>query len=844
MHGTADLGCASISDPTNGRVEKWGLPDPFRALQLDEVMPGLAPFGLGDGPAAAPNILDVSQPYGVLVGEGFPGGRPYFRSAVEGVGRYLTADSSVVDTYPDIPKIPEMSQAICSVWLAKSGAVPSNTENMIGMLVGSTLGVVTSYAMGGESGGPRYPATEITARWILSPGVPIVSLKVDDSYNQKRKTSARVWAVALNALGEVYYLTETPASVQGQAKGEDVTKNAWYAGRSVYWHLIDSTRRTARADDLDKNAIKGAYSPRSPSHSMNLSKGQLAAEAREIEKFLRHKPAHFRRVCQGWDMQRKLEVDFASDDGFGAGETIMVIDCGLAEGHPARIQRHTRSLISQEFQNSSVVLAPPAPPAPVRPSLFGSVESPPAETSEPRDQEPPKPSSPALSTSSDVPPFLHEWEVSSLDLKGQHHVTITCSAYDCSSNAVLTLAEDPLVVTQDEIPGRRARLFAVGTDHGTVLVWNGREDPKTAQVAPVRFIDTESPEISSVALTALYLVHGGSDGLVQAWDPLASTLEPVRTVNAKTTGRVPRHFTTMNPNLRDTDYCAVGAIHLDPDATVLRGVVSFGALLRYWTYSSTSHGTGRRRRLRHSDVHGRLASRRQGGGVTGFIAGEEAELRRENELQTREQTRLRNRFGVGALGDLTEEEALRYAQMVSEEAFQLEELPRTSDSAADASLDTASTFSETTVDTVTPEPSVTDITPPPATAPGVPPQIPDEDGYEQQIQQAIRLSLMEGVNENGQSPPGISSDNHEFSVTYKIKPRKKNKHSGHDSPAAWQTGSSSRAEPRDDDLELALKLSMQDHDTLPLEVGLGVQQDEFPSLDTEGVGKGKGVQRW
>lgn len=850
MHGAADLGCASISDPTNGRVEKWGASDPFRALQLDEIMPQLVPYGLGDGPAATPNVLDVSLPYGILTGEGFPGGRPYFRGSAEGVGRYLVADSSVVDTYPDIPKIPEMSQSICSVWIAKSSAVPSNTDNMIGMLVGSTLGVITSYAIGGESGGPRHRAGEITARWILSPGVPIVSIKVDDNYNQKRKTSARVWAVALNALGEVYYLTEAPASVQTQIKGEDVTKNAWYAGRSVYWHLIDSTRRMARADDLDKNATKGAYSPRSPSNSMNLSKGQLTAEAREIEKFLRHKPSHFRRVCQGWDMQRKLEVDFASDDGFGAGEHILVIDCGLVEGCPAHIQRYTRSTISQEFQNASVILAPTVPSAPVQPSLFGPVEPIPTEESvaeEPAAQEEQlaKPPSPALSTCSDAPPLLHEWDVSALDMKSQPHAVITCSAYDCSSNATLTMPEDPLVETQDEIPGRRSRLFAVGTDYGTVLVWNGRQDPKTAMVAPVRFIDTESPEISSVALTALYLVHGGIDGLVQAWDPLASTMEPVRTINAKTTGRVPRHFTTMNPTLRDTDYCAVGAIHLDPDATILRGVVSFGALLRYWTYSSTSHGSGRRRRLRHSDVHGRLASRRQGGGVTGFIAGEEAELRRENELQAREQNRLRNRFGVGALGDLTEEEALRYAQMVSEEAYLFEQ-PRTSDSAADASLDTASTFSETTVDTVTPEPSVTDTTPPPATAPGISPIASEEDDYEQQIQQAIRLSLMEGVNENVQSPP---SDNHDFPVTYKIKPNKKNKPLGSNSPAAWQTGSSSRPEPRDDDLELALKLSMQEQDMsfidvdVDLDAGLGLDE-AFPSLDTEGVGKGKGVQRW
>ncbi|KAF5023518.1 hypothetical protein F66182_4430 [Fusarium sp. NRRL 66182] len=843
IHGAADLGVASISDPTNGRIEKWGFMDPFSSMQLDEVFPNLLPFGLGEGPAATPNVLDVSQPYGLLAGEGFPGGRPYFRASNENRGRYLGADSGVVDTYPDIPKIPEMSEAICSVWLAKAANVLASTQSMVGMLTGSTLGVVTSYAIGGDSGPQRYQTGEVTARWVLSPGVPIISLKVDDNYSQKRKSAARVWAVALNALGEVYYLTETPTG-QNQAKSEDITKNAWFAGRSVYWHLLDSTRRVARPDDLDKNAIKGAYSPRSPSNSLNLSKSQLAAEAREIEKFLRQKPAHFRKVCEGWDMQRKLEVDFANDDGHGAGENIFVVDCGLAEDCPARIVRYTRSLVPQELeaQSCSVILAP-APQTPssaTQPSLFGSTS---AETLEVPEQKVLESVSPVSVSSFDSATHVDEWESCPMVLKGQSHATITSVAMDCSNTAVLTLNEDPLCTEEEEIPGRRSRLFGIGTDAGAVVVWNARADAKGTGIDPLRRIQTESPAVSCVALSALYVVHGGSDGLVQAWDPLASTLEPVRTLNARSNGRVPRHMTTMNPTLDESTYSAVGAIYLDPDPTILRGVVSFGAFLRYWAYSSAIHASGRKRRLRHSDVHGRLASRRQGGAVTGFIAAEEAEIKRENEQKAKEQNRLRNRFGVGALGDLTEEEGLRYAQMVSEEAFLFEEQRRTSDSAADASLDTSSTFSETTVDTVTPEPSVAEMVSPPAASAEDTGRAPTEDEYEQQIQQAIRLSLMEGVNENT-SPQAASSGDYEFSLTYKPRAGKKAKPLGTSSPGTCKKGSSSLAEPRDYDLELALKLSMEDQGISAVEWGLGVEHEEFPALETEGVGKGKGVQRW
>ncbi|KAJ6444339.1 F-box and WD domain protein [Purpureocillium lavendulum] len=868
VQGTADLGVATLSDPTCGRIERWGFQDPFSAAQLEEVTPNLVPYGLGDGPAAAPNVMDVSQPYGVLSGEGFPGGRAYFRGADELCGRYLGTESGVVDTYPDIPKIPEMSDAVCSVWIAKAPAVLTATQSLCGMLTGSALGVVTAYSLGWDPSGPRHASGDMTARWVLSPGVPIISLKVDDAYNVKRKSSARVWAVALNALGEVFYLTETLAPPLSRASSDDVTKQAWLAGRSVYWHLVEGTRRVARPDDLDKNALRGAYSPRSPSVSMKLSKEQLAAEAREIEKFMLHKPAHFRKVCEGWDMRRRLEVDFAADDSKGAGEGIFVIDCGLAEDRPACVRRFSRILapVQTDVSTRERHSAAPSPPR-AAPSLFGAVGSEaPVNTSPPEPisprPPPPTPLAPANGVES-----LHEWQSSHFELRSHGHAVITSSALDCSLQSLHTLTEDPLNVAAEgstlsartklkldattlEIPGRRARLLAIGTKGGTVLVWNGRHEP-SEEVRPLRIVQTDSPEISCLAISALYLVHGGSDGLVQAWDTLASTTDPIRTLNARSNGRVPRHMMVMNPALREGSYSAVGAIYLDPDPTILRGILSFGAFLRFFTYSSANHATGRKRRLRHSDVHGRLASRRLGGAVSGYIAAEEAELRRENEQRAREQTRLRRRFGVGALGDLTEEEALRYAQMVSEEAYVQEEQRRASDSAADASLDTASSISETTASTVTPEPSVVDASPKPNNV-----VTDDESEFEQQIQQAIRLSLLEGVNDMGQSPRGNNSGDFGYAITVKPKGGRKSKASGSasSSPPASHTPingtaaeSSQPAANDDEDLAIALSLSMQDQEppSDPLSTaGSAAEQDDFPPLESEGIGKGKGVRRW
>lgn len=868
VQGASDLGACTLSDPTSGKIEKWGFDDDATFAQLDEVFPNLVPYGRGEGPASCPNVMDVSQPYGFIAGEGFPGGRAFFRGTTEMRGRYLSADAGVVDTYPDVPRIPEMSEGICSVWMAKSSAVPAATAAVVGMLTGSTLGIVTAYSLGWDPSGHRYSNGDITARWVISPGVPIVCLKVDENYGVKRKSKGRVWAVALNALGEVYYLTEAPVNTQERAKGDDAVRHAWLTGRSVYWHLVEPTRRTAQPDELDKNTTRGAYSPRSPTNSMKLTKDQMAAEAREIEKFLRYKPSHFRKVCQGWDMQRRLEVDFANEDDNGAGESIFVVDCGLVDDRPPSVRRYMRTKATGMYTSTSSGRATPTPP-----SIFGPVatgESMAAESPEP--QSPFSPPSTPMPDGSASPTPQHDWHDHVLHLKGFAGTTISASAIDNSSHAVLTLSEDPLHVAGEvanaptshgkergaaEIPGRRARFLAIGSKSGAVLVWNAREVVKAAELQPVRVIQTESPEISCLGITSLYLVHGGSDGLVQAWDPLGSALDPIRTLNSRSNGRVPRHMLTMNPALAHGNYSAAGAIFLDADPTVLRGVVSFGAFMRYWSYSSTGHPTGRKRRVRHSDMHGRIASRRQGGTSSRYIAAEEAELRRENEQKAREQTRLRNRFGVGTLGDLTEEEAIRYAQMISEEAFLLEQR-RASDSAADASLDTASSWSETTTDTVTPEPSVAEP------AQSISGATEDEDEYEQQIQQAIRLSLLEGVNDLGQSPRGHSSGDYEFPVRIKPQGRKGSKSSrsgsGPHSPSnnahtpimGSQAGPSTHATSQDEDLALALSLSLQDQESAsPSSAGRGnnIEADDFPPLASsddasQSRAKGKGVSRW
>ncbi|KAJ4300213.1 hypothetical protein N0V88_002883 [Collariella sp. IMI 366227] len=724
IHGTRDLGVATISDPTTGKIEKLGLDDPFSFQQLDEMFPYLEFYGVGDGPAAVPNVMDVSQSFGFAGGEGFPGGHVYYKGPSQLRGRYLGHghDHGLVEGIPEIPKIPGLIDAVSSIWIAKSSGVTSMTQNMIGIMTGSTLGVVTSYALGNDSTGPRYAEGDMTARWVLSPGVPIIDIKVDDQYCLRRKALGRVWAVALNALGEVYYLTEVPTPSTAKGKSENSIRDAWNAGRTAFWELVESTRRTANEDEFDKNAVSGTYSPRSSAISMNLSKEQVVAEAREIEQFFRQTPAHFKRTSQGWDMLRKLEVDFAAGNEKASGETIVVITCGNEEGVPASIRRFVKGAPPSEKSSPSGALTPVAPVAPYQ-SIFGG--NAPAETSQPNLEVKSNGNgkSPALSGSTtprlgSIPGKLsvEQWQTSEFAFKHNPTTEITASAIDLSNYAVIAAFEDPLLTDlpssgtstpgtpiakqgTGEIPGRRARLLAIGTNAGSIIVWNMRDTAPSA-VHPLRVIQTESPEITALAISALYLVHGGSDSLVQAWDPLASSFEPLRTLNAKSSGRIPRHILATNPALQHANYFAVRAIFLDPNPTVLRGILAFGTFIRFWTYSSTNQAPGRKRRLRHADIHGRLASRRNTGTVSSYIAAEEAELRHEQERRVREVERLRKRFGVGVLD---EEEALQYAQMMSQEAFAMDEMRRASDTGGSAT--TASEVGSV-AETVISEPSL------------------------------------------------------------------------------------------------------------------------------------------
>jgi hypothetical protein len=642
-------------------------------------------WGLGSGAAVGnDNPMDVSATNGLVYGEGIPGGRAYWYTAQPGaVGKILPSPISqdpttVEESSIGVPRSSGVSAGVSALYIAKGRSIPAISGGLVGMLCGFGSGIISSYSLGHSMWmDKRLEPGERTASWILSPGVPIISIAVDESYSPKRHTQNRIWAVALNALGEVFYLTKFPRRPPAESRARFGTRLDWKTGRSVHWTLIESTRRAAKPDPFNDREVDGSYTPRSSWDGMCLSAAQVRAETSEMETFLSMTPMDFRQTCQGWDMQRRMEVDFAGDDGHYAGEAVAVFECGVGEDGNVDARRHVRFRIKPKDGdgNHSVTAAPGREHLQAGRRSASPVQGPASVT--------------ATDASADPPATLEEWRSSTLSFGTKRKTRITAVAMDCSKFATMTLSEDPAVrgsgdarskVPVESISGRRGRFIAAGTDTGVIYLWDMRSAmPRSAEsttcLSPLRVMHTESPQISSLAMTALYLVHGGSDGLVQVWDPLASKMEPIRTLWARLRGGSRQAILGLQsglPPALEINLLAAGTAMLDPDPTVLSGVIAMGTYVHPWSFVTGSGKAGGKRRRRRAGERGSSTpspAQVRRADLALLLEEEVKEALAEQKAIRRERQRLASRFGAGWLG---EDDELQLALMLSQETFERE----------------------------------------------------------------------------------------------------------------------------------------------------------------------------
>ncbi|KAF3490797.1 F-box and WD domain-containing protein [Arthroderma uncinatum] len=844
VHGAGEEGIATLSDPSSRKsgVGKWGLLSESRMFNhFSESYPGEAQWGLGSGNLIGnPNVMDVSQPYGMIYGEGCPQGRVYFLSASEKRGRFLSLPAPQPQHGLGIPSMNATSPSICATWIAKSAEILKLTNGLCGIITASSSGILTSYALGPHPAyDQRFGRGQVTARWALCPGVPIIAIKVDGSFSTKRLSQRRIWLTVLNALGEVFYLTDIPRGLDTyqRLEPEELETVAWQTGRTVSWEMVEDTRRVPVPDPLNKLSTNASYSPRSSSNAMGLDRSQITTETKDIEKFLALKPLHFRKVYQGWDMKRKLEVDFAGDDGQGAGESIMVLNCSSSDDQVASVKRFTRVKVVEHMSLDSLGSSPPAQVSAIGSSLFGRTGS-----------EGVLPSSDPLCSpissvynDSNLAPSTVGWRVSNLTFEDPKSAEITACALDMSTFARLTKFEDPLLgmcgssavssqsstpfsmssnplSSSSEIPGQRARYMAVGTSLGSVFVWDIRAAvSQNAQVVnnitPIRIIRTDSPQISSLALTALYLVHGGNDGLVQAWDYLASSTQPIRTLNSRFSSRARRRLIQADTANQDVghNFFAAGAICLDQDPTRLRGIVALGTQLRYWAYSSSAADQykSNKRRIRYSPRGNNSSPETQRfnnsgrGALTDYIMNEKAELERQRIAKEKEHAHLSGRFGTDLLGmDASEEDLLAYACLLSEESYTSDERNRRGSESSSVGSSSSETVASN--ETFSANPLTRQVSTPTL-------DTVDEE-LEPGLAEAIRRSLQDSTT-NPQNQVNNFLD--EESIGRRLSP--------FSSPGLPATSSQAIV----DDLEFAIQLSLAEQrgQTEP-----GSPQEEFPTL--------------
>ncbi|KAJ5239014.1 hypothetical protein N7468_003633 [Penicillium chermesinum] len=849
IHGASEQGIASASDPSAVKVSTWGLADHQMFRHFADIFPGDAQYGLGAGEMVGmPNSMDVSQPYGMIYGEGCPQGRSYFISTTEQRGRFLGLSDLGSHPQLGIPAVNMITHAICSVWIAKSASILKATGGLVAMMSGSSSGILSSYALGPHpTYERRYERGQVTARWALCPGVPIIGIAVDDNFSTRRHSQRRVWAVVLNALGEIFYLTEIPRQpeVPSNAKlnAEQSDELAWKTGRTVRWELLEMSRRTARPDPFNLELVDGSYSPRSSSDSMQLDPNQIAAETREIEKYLSFKPKHFRKV------------DFAGDDGKGAGESVVVLVPGTEGVQDASIRRFIRGTSETHLPSSTTG----GSRDPVR-SLFGG---PVGNSSPSLGEESIPPSRSSVRSAHENPPLNTEWRVSDFVFGDRKPVEITTAAIDNSTFATITADEDPLLGMSGsshssaisspvlphlaqprssfEVPGQRARYLAVGTATGSIFVWDMRalasqHADVINSIAPVRVIQTESPRVSCVALTSLYLVHGGNDGLVQAWDPLASSTRPIRTLNSRFSSRARRRLVQAELSTLGVgnNYFAASAICLDPDPTVLRGMVSLGTHLRYWSYSSSGADQykSNKRRLRRTARSsngvgdGQRFTTSGRGAIQDFIEDERIEIERQSIEDAKERAHLSNRFGVDLLGpDVDEEQLLAYAQLLSEEAYTSASAKR-GDQTAIASSVTSTSLSDAV------GPSSFGIGG--VSSSSSPNQDPIDDQVDDDLAEAIRLSLLDS-----KATPEPFDQTPSIPIKYAKGVQKQL------TPSPPRMASAGRSDQKEmDDLEFAIQLSLAENRSREEPE----EWEEFPALSpplssTRSSGKGKGRAR-
>jgi len=537
----------------------------------------------------------------------------------------------------------------------RNGGVCETTGTAV--IVGNSRGFVRMFSIL-RTGGINHVYQNHS--FCLCPGVPIAQIKVDEDYLPRRLKQNRPWITVISALGEVYYLRKSPLG--STVKDWQMIPQTARIPTDLYYEVFPDLPDTVSGECLKQNV------------------------AERTALLLKMDYYKIRELWQGCRMDWIVEVDWAGEniitgrtgsESYWHGTLVERADVPLRRYHP----RKRESAVSDSFVAGAGVVRRPTD-IPSKESLFGD--------------------DPGIYTlSAELPEegrlsdLGDEWLCTELCLNRESFSRITAYGLDNSILARFAAGEDPSL--RDGLPGGNGRLFAVGTNTGSIFVFNIRSTTQHEPVElPIRSIHTESPQISTLAVSSLIVVHGGDDGLVQAWDPLGSAAAPVRTIHSKFSARARRRIEQNAGAAVSDNQFAARSLVLDPDPTNLRGVVALGTFIRYWSFSGyTGSNLNKKRKKIGAGRRGNATPSRVKIQLKADIHSDEIALRKEQERQRKEAEELEKRYGIGSgRTALSEEEMLAYARMISQESYEMESSSRS---------EVASSLSGRSADAATPD---------------------------------------------------------------------------------------------------------------------------------------------
>lgn len=239
MHGSCESGMVASSDPTTGKIDRVVTNDaPVLGMFVTFPVPDFAAHR--PGIELGSSIMDLSEEMGWCIGETVPAGRVYvelsFLANTPTRGYYLSTSGQSLE---------EQYAYISSLWMTKkkNKGVFETTGGSCGLLVGDSVGKVRMYRLPTSSKERDNPNSCLysVSTWIVSPGVPILGIQVDEEYSVKRKRRYKrrkegMVVVVVNALGEVWYLRDFEGP----------------------WRVIEQTRRRVAfmdEEDADRKSV-------------------------------------------------------------------------------------------------------------------------------------------------------------------------------------------------------------------------------------------------------------------------------------------------------------------------------------------------------------------------------------------------------------------------------------------------------------------------------------------------------------------------------------------------------------------------------------------------------------